>query len=135
MKVFSSEGKNKNPEKEMAYKVFKNANTMYQKLRSQADSYLSFKSNRKINDETENVFELGFTPNGNVLLKYLNSIPSREDREFALKVAKKYKLIKENNGQLYDTFREELFFLFGIIKEKLLASLPGLQKTIKFRSI
>ena len=44
---FSNEGKNKNPEKEMAYKVFKNANTMYQKLRSQADSYLSFKGEKK----------------------------------------------------------------------------------------
>jgi DNA primase len=107
----SFHGKKKfNPELEMILKVLKKSSQIYQKLSEASLSFKSFKESRKIKDETAKLFEIGFAPSGNIFYHYLNSIKDSNEKSFALKTALKFKLLKENNQSIYDTFRDRIMF-------------------------
>ena len=71
-----------------------------------------FIKDRKIKADSSEKFQLCFAPKGNILTQYLNSIPNPKDRNFAIQVAEKIKLIrKDKSGEyFYDTFRERIMF-------------------------
>ncbi len=107
----SFHGKKKfNPELEMAMRVLKKSSQIYQKLSEASIPFKNFKEKRKIKDETLKTFELGFAPSGNILFHYLNSIKDNTEKSLALKTALKFRLLKENNQSVYDTFRDRIMF-------------------------
>ena len=73
-------------------------------------SFNKFVQARNIKPETVKEFELGFAPGGNILLHYLSSIKDSSEKTLALNVAKKFRILKENNQSVYDTFRDRIMF-------------------------
>lgn len=109
---YQDKPKNVSPHEEMGKKLMSKSSQLYLKYAYQTNSetFSQFLKKREVSEEVAKTFQLGFAPSGNVLVEYLNSIPSETDREFAIKVAFELALLKEKNGSIYDTFRERIMF-------------------------
>lgn len=99
------------PKVEMARKLLSKTSQLYRKIATETNCipYQDFLKKRGISEEDAALYQLGFAPQGNVLLSYIESIPSETEREFALKVALEIGLIKQSEN-LYDTFRSRIVF-------------------------
>lgn len=112
--------KKQDPKFEMAKKILSRVSTLYRKTASSKKypAYNDFIEKRGLSELIAQTYHLGYAPKDNRVTHYLQSIPSRPDREFALKVAEELALIHRNTpekeAQLgrshYDTFRERIIF-------------------------
>lgn len=103
----------KNPKKEMGHRVLKAAQRLYEKLaRSpQYESVLNnFIKDRKLSVEIAEKFGLGYTPGKSSFYKYLNSIPDKKDKHYALAGAMELGIIKKNERGYYDYFNNRITF-------------------------
>ncbi len=103
----------KNPKYEMALKVLKAANKLYQKVANdiKPPNFTSFCKSRNLVSHSIIDFEVGYAPPNNALLNYLHSLP-KEDKDKALSVALELGLIrnsKNGKGQ-YDFYRDRVMF-------------------------
>lgn len=106
--------KEKNPKFEMGYRVLNGAYKLYKKVAREhkPKNFTDFLKNRNLNEESITNFGLGYAPNNNAFLSYLNSIPNQTEKEFALKLATEIGIIKDSYkgpGQ-YDFFRDRIVF-------------------------
>jgi len=97
---------------EMGKKLMTKSSQLYQKYGMQGDQniFKDFLLKRGVDPELAKTYQLGYSPNGNVLLEYLYSIPSEKDRDYALKIAFEIGLLKDKNQSQYDTFRDRIMF-------------------------
>lgn len=99
------------PKVEMARKLLSKTSQLYRKIATETNCtpYQDFLKKRGISEEHAATYQLGFAPQGNVLLSYFESIPSESERDFALKIALDIGLLKKSEN-LYDTFRGRIVF-------------------------
>jgi DNA primase len=104
--------KKKNPRIEMAYRVLNAATKLYQKIAGQhPEHYVAFIEKRKLAPEIIEKYQIGYAPTGNVLRKYLESIPE-QDRDFAQATAMDLGLVRHNpeKNSYYDFYRDRVMF-------------------------
>lgn len=104
--------KKKNPRVEMAYRVLNASVKIYKKVAEQDHpQYVQFIEKRKLNADSIEKYQIGYAPYGNVLLHYLETIPS-PDGDFALQTAKDIGIIKYNKDRdsTYDFYRDRVMF-------------------------
>jgi DNA primase len=107
----SLQKKDRDPKHEMALRVLKSTGALFQKYAEEKypDIFQHFLSSRGMTLDNARLFGIGYAPRGNVLLKYLESIPTK-DRELALKIAMEIGLIKEGQRGPYDAYRHRITF-------------------------
>jgi DNA primase len=104
--------KKKNPKIEMALRVLNASVKLYQRVTSQEPSpYTEFLEKRKLDQESVERWQIGYSPGNNGLLTYLNSIPN-PDRDSALQIAHEIGIIKynEDRNSHYDFYRDRVMF-------------------------
>ncbi|MBL6989142.1 MAG: DNA primase [Bacteriovoracaceae bacterium] len=102
----------------MAHKVLSKASQIYTKIVNSTNppqAFNDFTKTRKLTPETVQLFSLGYAPGSNVIANYLSSLANKKDKNFALQVAKKIHVIREDTrGQTesgyFDTFRDRVMF-------------------------
>lgn len=107
------EQKKLNPRKQLAKKLLKASNFIYQKIATapNCQEFQEFLKKRHISVENAKKYELGYGPKHNVFLNYLESIKDPKEKKEAMATAFEIGLIKQNKqGQYYDTFRERIMF-------------------------
>lgn len=114
MQVDEYQKKQANPKQEMGLKVLDRAYKYYKKVANESapENFTSFLKKRNLNQESVDNFGLGYAPGNNAFTAYLNSIPNKKDRDFAIKVAKEIGIIRDSYkgpGQ-YDFFRDRVVF-------------------------
>lgn len=114
MQVDEYQKKQANPKQEMGLKVLDRAYKYYKKVANESapENFTSFLKKRNLNQESVDNFGLGYAPGNNAFAAYLNSIPNKKDRDFAIKVAKEIGIIRDSYkgpGQ-YDFFRDRVVF-------------------------
>jgi DNA primase len=104
--------KKKNPRLEMAFRVLNASTKLYQKVAGQnPEHYKAFIEKRKLSAEIIDKYQIGYAPSGNVLRKYLESIPEKE-RDFAQEIAMDLGLVRHNpdKNSYYDFYRDRVMF-------------------------
>jgi DNA primase len=104
--------KKKNPRMEMAFRVLDAATRLYQKVAQTGPTpYTEFLSQRQLNEESIQRFEIGFSPSYNGLIKYLETIPP-EQRDFAQKTALDIGIVRyhQERQSYYDFYRDRIMF-------------------------
>jgi DNA primase len=107
------EQKKVNPRKQMAKRLMKSSNFIYQKTANaeNCEVFKGFLKNRNVSPENGKKYELGYSPKHNVFLNFLESIKDPKEKKEAFATAFEIGLIKQNQqGQYYDTFRERIMF-------------------------
>lgn len=103
----------KNPKFDMAYKVLKAANKLFQKTAKENNPppFLEFLNKREISEDTVSTFSIGYAPGNNILSNYLESLPLK-DKDTAIKIALDIGMIRKSNKTdgYYDTFRDRVMF-------------------------
>jgi len=107
--------KPKDPKYEMALRVLKAANRIYNKVGHDLKnkSFTDFLEKRKINKDIALEFQLGFAPGNNAVLNYLQSLQNEDDKKLAIESARKIGIIrdsKNNQSHHYDFFRDRITF-------------------------
>jgi len=101
--------KKESPKFEMAKKVLSKAALIYQKIGTESEVFKAFLKDRGLSEEVATTYQLGFTPSGNTLLKYFETIKDQKTRDFALQIAFELGLIKKDKNS-YDKFRDRIIF-------------------------
>ncbi|MCO4753239.1 MAG: DNA primase [Bacteriovoracaceae bacterium] len=114
IQVDENRKKQTDPKFDMAIRVLKVANKLYRKVAKDRNpkNFTDFLSSRKLNEDSVNEFEIGYSTGNNMLVSYLNSIPDEKERQFALTVAKDVGLIRDSKhgpGH-YDFYRDRVMF-------------------------
>ncbi len=109
------ENRKTNPKIEMAKKLLQKTTILYRKISQtkKYEAYNQFIVNRKLNEETANLYSLGFATSKNSLTEYLQSINDQKEKEFAINIALEIGLIKidrNDASKYYDTFRDRIIF-------------------------
>lgn len=112
-KDFLTSGQKKNPKWELAGKILAVAAKIYRGLGEKSPENSPFKNflkQREIPEEWAKKFQLGFAPAHNILLNYLQSLPS-EQKGQAVPLAEELGLLGKNkSGRYYDKFRSRIMF-------------------------
>ena len=106
------EQKTHNPKIEIALRTLKAANRIYQKvaLDLKPEAFTKFIKERNLSEESIKDFQIGFAPQKNSLLTYLQSIKTKEKNQ-AINSALELGLIREGrNKEHYDFFRQRITF-------------------------
>ena len=104
--------KKKNPKIEMAFRVLNASVKLYKKVATtEPQAYTEFLAKRKLDPETVEKWQIGYSPGNNALFSYLDSIPGA-DGNFARQVSKEVGLIRynENRDSHYDFYRDRVMF-------------------------
>jgi DNA primase len=104
--------KKKNPRLEMAIRVLNASVRLYQKVADTNPApYIEFINKRKLNPETVERWQIGYSPGHNVLFNYLDTLPGA-DGQLARQVAKEIGIIRynENRNSHYDFYRDRVMF-------------------------
>jgi len=109
------ESRKTNPKIEMAKKLLQKTTILYRKISQtkKFPAYNDFIINRKLNEETANLYSLGFATGKNSLTEYLQTITDPKEKEFAINTALEIGLIKidrNDSTKNYDTFRDRIIF-------------------------
>lgn len=103
----------KNPKKEMGYRVLRAAQNLYtQYAQSQQFNsiYQGFLQSRGLTSQTAQEFGLGYTPGRKSFYRYLQSIPQKNEQNFALQEATELGLIRNGDYGYYDYFNNRITF-------------------------
>lgn len=102
------------PKLQMAYRVLNYSEKIYYQLARSGTSQEIFKhfiKTRGLKQESVEIFRLGFAPEGNQLLNFLQqNIADPKIQNEALSVAKEIALIKTGKHGDYDSFRKRIIF-------------------------
>lgn len=104
--------KNSNPHYPMALELTQLAKDLYKNCARNSQFspiFQQFQKERSLSQETCETFELGLAPPTNILSYHLTKKPQAERKQY-LTVAMNIGLVRNYNGQLYDTFRERIIF-------------------------
>lgn len=104
--------KKKSPKIEMALRVLNASVKLYKKVAAQnPPAYTEFLEKRKLDNESVEKFQIGYSPGNNALFNYLDSIPGA-DGDFARSVSKEIGIIRynENRDSHYDFYRDRVMF-------------------------
>ena len=105
--------KQSNPEIKMARKILTKAVQIYQKVGEQNPTFHEFIKTRNLTKNSVDDFKLGHAPGNNIISNYLLSIKDKKERELAIKVGLKLKIIhpdKKFQDKYFDTFRDRIMF-------------------------
>jgi DNA primase len=104
--------KKKNPRVEMAFRVLNASQKLYRKVaEAKPQPYVDFIEKRKLNQESVERFQIGYSPGNNAFRDYLTTIPD-QDRELAQKVALEIGIVRHNEDRnsYYDFYRDRVMF-------------------------
>lgn len=109
----------KDPKYEIAYWLLKKATLIFQNcgnLPHFKAPFENFINERKLTQKTVENFDLGFAPNTNVILSFINEIPDEQKRAKVQAIALEIGLIRESypdrtgKKELFDVFRDRIIF-------------------------
>ena len=103
------------PKMQMAKRVLSKAALLYQKVATDnsKEEFTSFVKTRNLKPETIKEFQIGLAPGNNILTSYLESIPSKNERNLAIDTALEIGIIRKDKNKVnayFDTFRDRIMF-------------------------